>query len=80
MSNTKNMDKSEFYQQLAAILDIEEVKPENVLKDYDQWDSLAILSVLALADSQYGITIRAGEIRQVVTAADLAALIEAKRK
>jgi len=25
MSNTKNMDKSEFYQQLAAILDIEEV-------------------------------------------------------
>jgi acyl carrier protein len=74
------MDKSEFYQQLAAILDIEEVKPENVLKDYDQWDSLAILSVLALADSQYGITIRAGEIRQVVTAADLAALIEAKRK
>jgi len=80
MSNTKNMDKSEFYQQLAAILDIEEVKPENVLKDYDQWDSLAILSVLALADSQYGVTIRAGEIRQVVTAADLAALIEAKRK
>ena len=74
------MDKSEFYQQLAAILDIEEVKPENVLKDYNQWDSLAILSVLALADSQYGITIRAGEIRQVVTAADLAALIEAKRK
>jgi acyl carrier protein len=80
MSNTKNMDKSEFYQQLAAILDIEEVKPENVLKDYDQWDSLAILSVLALADSQYGVTIRAGEIRQVITAADLAALIEAKRK
>ena len=81
MSNTnKSMDKPEFYQQLAAILDIEEVKPENVLKDYDQWDSLAILSVLAMADSKYGVTIRADEIRQVVTAADLAALIEAKRK
>jgi acyl carrier protein len=74
------MDKPEFYQQLAAILDIEDVKPENVLKEFEQWDSLAILSVLALADSKYGVTIRADEIRQVVTATDLAALIEAKRK
>lgn len=74
------MDKPEFYQQLAAILDIEDVKPENVLTEFEQWDSLAILSVLAMADSKYGVTIRADEIRQVVTAADLAALIEAKRK
>ena len=74
------MDKPEFYQRLAAILDIEEVKPENVLKEYEQWDSLAILSVLAMADSKYGVTIRADEIRQVVTAGDLAALVEAKPK
>ena len=64
---------------LRAILDIEEVKPDNVLKDYEQWDSLAILSVLAMADSKYGITIRAEEIRGTVTVADLADLIEAKR-
>ena len=74
------MDKTEFYQRLAEILDIEDIKPENVLKEYDQWDSLSILSVLAMADSKYGVTIRADEIRQVVTAADLAALVEAKRK
>ena len=72
------MDKPEFYQRLAEILDIEEVKPENVLKEYEQWDSLAILSVLAMADSKYGVTIRADEIRQVLTAGDLAALVEAK--
>lgn len=36
--------------------------------------------VLAMADSKYGVTIRADEIRQVVTAADLVALVEAKRK
>ena len=74
------MDKPEFYQRLAEILDIEEVKPENVLKEFEQWDSLSILSVLAMTDSKYGVTIRADEIRQAVTAADLAALIEAKRK
>jgi acyl carrier protein len=74
------MDKPEFYQRLAAILDIEEVKAEDVLKDYEQWDSLAILSVLAMADSKYGVTIKAEEIRSAVTAENLATLVEAKKK
>jgi acyl carrier protein len=74
------MDKPQFYQKLAAILDVEEVKPENVLKDYEQWDSLAILSVLAMADSKYGVTIKADEIRSVVTAEQLADLVAAKLK
>ena len=74
------MDKQEFYQRLAEILDVEEVKPENMLKDFDGWDSLAILSVLALADAKYGVSIKAEEIRSVVTVEDLARLVEAKRK
>ena len=74
------MDKAELYKKLAAILDIEEVKPENVLKDFETWDSLAILSVLAMADSKYGVSIKAEEIRSVVTALDLANLMEAKQK
>jgi acyl carrier protein len=74
------MDKPEFYQRLAEILDVEEVKPEAVLKDFDVWDSLAILSVLAMADAKYGVSVKADEIRSVVTAEDLANLVEAKRK
>ncbi len=74
------MDKIQFYDQLAKILDIEEVKPENVLKDFEAWDSLAVLSVLAMADSKYGAAIKAEEIRSVVTAADLADLVAAKQK
>ena len=74
------MDKPEFYQRLAEILDVEEVKPENVLKDFDGWDSLAILSVLAMADAKYGVSIKADEIRSVVSAQDLANLVEAKLK
>jgi acyl carrier protein len=74
------MDKIKFYEQLAKILDIEEVKPEDVLKDFEAWDSLAILSVLAMADSTYGVSIKAEEIRSVVTAAELANLVEAKKK
>lgn len=74
------MDKAKFYEQLAQILDLEEVKPENVLKDFETWDSLAVLSVLAMADSKYGVTIKAEEIRSVVTAVDLANMVEAKQK
>jgi acyl carrier protein len=74
------MDKTQFYEQLAQILDLEEVKPENALKDFETWDSLAILSVLAMADSKYGVTIKAEEIRSVVTAEDLAKMVEAKQK
>ena len=61
------MDKPEFYQRLAEILDVEEVKPEDVLKEFDGWDSLAILSVLAMADAKYGVSIKAEEIRSVVS-------------
>jgi acyl carrier protein len=77
---TNHMDKLEFYQRLAEILDVEEVKPENVLKDFDGWDSLAILSVLAMTDAKYGVSVKAEEIRSVVTAEDLARLVEAKQK
>jgi len=74
------MDKPEFYQRLAEILDVEEVKPENTLKDFEGWDSLAVLSLLAMADSKYGASVKAEEVRAAVTASDLAALVESKRK
>jgi acyl carrier protein len=73
------MDNTDFYQKLAAILDIEEVKPSDVLKGFEQWDSLAILSVLAMADAKYGVTVKSEEIRSVVTAADLAGLVQTRK-
>lgn len=74
------MDKTKFYDQLAKILDIEAVKADDVLKDFEAWDSLAVLSVLAMADSTYGASIKADEIRSVITALDLANLVESKKK
>jgi acyl carrier protein len=73
------IDHNEFYVKLAEILDVDEIQPESILKDFDEWDSLAVLSVLAMADSKYGVTIRADEIRTVNTAADLAQLVAAKK-
>lgn len=74
------MDKQEFCNQMKEILEMDQVSPENVLRDFEAWDSLAVLSVLAMADSKYGATIQAEDIRSVVTVSDLADLIESKRK
>jgi acyl carrier protein len=73
------MNIHEFCQRLAEILDIEQVKPEDTLEDFEQWDSLAVLSVLAMVDSKYDVTIAAKDIRAAVTAGDLARLVEAKQ-
>jgi acyl carrier protein len=74
------MDKIKFYEQMAQILDAEEVKPENILKDFETWDSLAILSVMAMADAKFGVALKAEEMRSVVAAVDLEKLLEAKIK
>ena len=73
------MNINEFCQRLAEILDIDQVKPEDTLEGFEQWDSLAVLSVLAMVDSKYNVTIAAKDIRGAVTAGDLAHLVEAKQ-
>lgn len=70
------MDKLQFYARLADALDVETMAPETVLRDLDEWDSLAVLSVLALADASYGVTIAPEDLRAATTAADLASLVE----
>lgn len=74
------MDKTEFYGKLAEILDVETLRGDDILRDCEQWDSLAVLSVLAMASASYGVNISAAEIRSVTTCADLSSLVEAKRE
>jgi acyl carrier protein len=74
------MDTTAFYEQMAQILDTGEVKPGNVLKDFETWDSLAILSVMAMADSKFGVILKADEMRSAVTVGDLEKLVEAKHQ
>ena len=57
---------------LAEILDVEEVKETDVLADFDEWDSLTVLSVIAMLDAEYGVNITAMELRNIKTVAELA--------
>lgn len=62
----------ELYTRMAEILDIEEVRPDDVLRDFADWDSLTVLSILAMADSAYGVTITPEDISKFIKASDLA--------
>ena len=61
------------------ILEVDEVKPENVLSGFEQWDSLSVLSVIVMADSDYGVTIYAKDIMKLATVEDLFLFIQNKQ-
>ena len=63
---------------LEEILDLEEgtLSPETVLKDLEEWDSVAFLSFIAMMDDEFGKTIKGSLVKEQKTVADLMALME----
>ena len=74
------MDKNAFLEELANILDEESVEESASLRDYPSWDSLAILSIVAMADSKFGFTLTFPDVKGLVTVADLWTFFENNRK
>lgn len=63
---------------LEEILDLEEgsLNAETVLKDLEEWDSVAFLSFIAMMDDEFGKNIKGSVVREQKTVADLMALME----
>ena len=70
------MTKAEFLRKLEFDIGAPEgtVEGSNVLQELDGWDSLAVMSTLAMFDKQFGVKIPAATIYQCRTVDDLAAL------
>ena len=62
---------NEVYAQLADIMEVDQVKPDDLLVDFPEWDSLTVLSVIAMLDAKYGININALDMRNFRTAKEL---------
>jgi len=71
---------NEFCEQMAVILDVAQVKETDVLTDFEVWDSLSVLSTIAMLDSKYGVNAAATDLKGIHTVADLWKLVEAKKK
>jgi acyl carrier protein len=70
----------QFYGQLAEILDVDVVSADDKLREFENWDSLTILSICAMADSSYRVSVSAGDMQQCVSAGDLARLIAGRMR
>lgn len=68
-----------FIEKIAELLEEELVNVTDELKSFDAWDSLTVLSIIAMADESYGATINASEIVSAKTVKGLKELIESKR-
>ena len=69
----------EFLAEMTEILEEDEVSPSDELGNFESWDSLAALSVAAMADANFGVNITAQEIKSAETVEDLYKLITAKK-
>jgi acyl carrier protein len=69
----------EFLTEMAEILEEDSVQASDDLEDFESWDSLAALSVAAMADSRFGVNMSAQEINDASTVEDLYNRILAKK-
>jgi len=72
--------RSAFLASLAEMLELDpsQVTETSLLKDLPNWDSMAIVSFIALADSELNTLVRASELVKCQTVADLIKLFPAQ--
>lgn len=75
------MELREFIKKFAEQFDdtdASEIKAETEFKELDEWSSLIALSVIAMVDEEYDITIKGDDIRNSNTVEDLFNAVKAK--
>ena len=72
------MTEKEKIELLEEMLELDEgtLKPETLLADLEEWDSIAILSFIVLLDEEFGKSVKAAEIRKFNTIADALKIME----
>ena len=58
-------------------MDLDEgtLKPEDTLSDYEEWDSLTALSIIAAVDERFHKTLTGDDLKQAKLVSDVMALI-----
>lgn len=59
------MTREEKLEVIADILEVEEVEEDNVLEDFETWDSIAVLSVISVITEETGLFPHANEIKKI---------------
>ena len=76
------MEIKEFLQNFADQFDETDASaftPETVFHDLDEWSSLIGLSLIAMIDDEYDVTIKGDELRAAKTVNDVFELVKSKK-
>ena len=74
--------KNKLIEQLKEVLEIEdrEINLEDKFRDYEEWDSLGFLSVIAMIDEEFDVVIETADFKKLLTVGDLVKAIESRMK
>lgn len=70
--------QKEFIEKMKEAFEIKnrELNMDDEFRSYDEWDSLAYLSIIGILDDDYDIQIEEAEFKKLRTVADIYALIQ----
>ena len=77
------MDIKGFIDNFAAQFDdtpADQITEETRFRDLDEWSSLIALSVIAMADEEYGVTLKGDDIKNATTVKDIFDAVASKIK
>ena len=69
----------QFYAKMAEILEVDEVKEDAQLDSFPAWDSLGVLSGLAMIDGEYGVSLTSLDLVGIKTVGDLWRLVQTRK-
>lgn len=76
------MEIKDFIEKFVEAVEIEDAATctvETKFRDLEEWNSLAALSVIAMADEEYDVTLKGDDIRNAVTIEDLYNTVKSKQ-
>ena len=67
----------QFIERIIDVMDIEEeITADTVLEDLEEWDSLSLVSFMAMANAAYCKKVVAADVKMAKTVADLYELVK----
>jgi acyl carrier protein len=70
---------NDFILKLTEVFEVSSVKMTDEITSFENWDSLTSLSLIALIDEEFGISITANELIEAKTIDGLIKLIQTKK-
>tara|TARA_R110000868_G_scaffold156086_3_gene382743 strand:+ start:314 stop:565 length:252 start_codon:yes stop_codon:yes gene_type:complete len=81
LGNIENMEWKDFEENVRETLEIEDdviINKDDVLEDTEYWSSMHALLIMALAESEYDVSLTGEELRNSKTLRDLFDLFKSK--